>query len=59
MQSLVVNFTFLRAISQDETIYSNADAFDPERFFDPDGTLNDDTVDYAFGYGRRYVPFVG
>ena len=51
--------TFSRAISQDEEIYSNPDTFDPERFFNPDGTLNGDKVDYAFGYGRRHVPFAG
>ena len=48
-----------RAISQDETIYSNPNAFYPQRFFNLDGTLNDDKVDHAFGYGRRCVPFRG
>ena len=50
---------FSRAISQDKEIYSNPDTFDPERFFNTDGSLNDDTVDYAFGYGRRYAPLMG
>ena len=44
-----------RAISQDEEVYSNPDAFDPERFFNPDGSLTGDKVDYAFGYGRRHA----
>ncbi|KAF8309118.1 cytochrome P450 [Amanita rubescens] len=44
------------AISQDETIYSNHDTFNPNRFFNPDGTLNDDKIEYAFGYGRRLCP---
>ena len=39
----------------DEDVYPNADLFRPERFFNPDGTLNDDTIGYAFGFGRRYV----
>ncbi len=50
--------TSLRAVSQDETIYSNPDTFNPDRFFNPDGTLNDDKIEYAFGYGRRDVPFI-
>jgi len=44
------------AISQDEALYPNPEVFHPERFFNPDGTLNDDKVDYAFGYGRRICP---
>lgn len=39
----------------DEDVYPNAELFRPERFFNPDGTLNDDTIGYAFGFGRRYV----
>ena len=48
-----------RAISQDEEVYSNPDTFDPQRFFNTDGSLNDDTIEYGFGYGRRYVPPLG
>ena len=44
-----------RAVSQDETLYPNANSFYPERFLNLDGTLTDDKVEYAFGYGRRYV----
>ncbi|KAK2460240.1 hypothetical protein APHAL10511_007629 [Amanita phalloides] len=44
------------AVSRDESIYVNPEAFDPNRFFNPDGTLNDDKIEYAFGYGRRICP---
>ena len=39
-----------RAITQDETVYSNPEAFDPDRFLDP--TTPPSPV---FGWGRRYV----
>ena len=45
-------------MTRDEEVYEDADSFRPERFFKADGTLNDDTVDYAFGFGRRYVAFM-
>ncbi|KIL66889.1 hypothetical protein M378DRAFT_354487 [Amanita muscaria Koide BX008] len=41
------------AIARDEAIYQDPDRFMPERFFNTDGTLNNDTVSYAFGFGRR------
>ncbi|KAK2460241.1 hypothetical protein APHAL10511_007630 [Amanita phalloides] len=44
------------AVSRDESTYANPEAFDPNRFFNPDGTLNDDKIEYAFGYGRRICP---
>ena len=44
-------------MTRDEDIYQDADSFKPERFLKADGTLNDDTMDYAFGFGRRYVTF--
>ena len=47
-----------RAMTRDEDVYQDADSFLPERFLKADGTLNDDTVDYAFGFGRRYVAFM-
>ena len=47
----------LRALSQDETVYEKANSFYPERFLNPDGSLIDDQVEYAFGYGRRCVSF--
>jgi hypothetical protein len=44
-------------MTQDDEVYHDADSFWPQRFFKADGTLNDDTADYAFGFGRRYVAF--
>jgi cytochrome P450 len=44
-------------MTRDEDVYQDAESFLPERFLKADGTLNDDTVDYAFGFGRRYVAF--
>ena len=47
----------LRAMTRDEEVYPDAESFRPERFLKADGTLNDDTMEYAFGFGRRYVVF--
>ena len=44
-------------MTRDEEVYQDADSFLPERFIKADGTLNDDTVDYTFGFGRSYVAF--
>ena len=44
-------------MTRDEEVYQDAESFLPERFLKADGTLNDDTMDYAFGFGRRYVAF--
>ncbi|KAJ7596429.1 cytochrome P450 [Mycena floridula] len=41
------------AMSRDESIYPDPEVFNPDRFFDPDGTLNDDDVIFTFGFGRR------
>ncbi|KAF5322721.1 hypothetical protein D9619_000358 [Psilocybe cf. subviscida] len=41
------------AISRDKTRYKDPEAFNPDRFFDEDGNLNDDDSEYAFGFGRR------
>lgn len=40
-------------MSRDEVRYPNPTEFIPERFFDEDGQLNDDSVALAFGFGRR------
>ncbi|KAG2110835.1 cytochrome P450 [Suillus discolor] len=41
------------AITHNEAKYPNPEEFKPERFFGADGKLNDDTVNVAFGAGRR------
>lgn len=41
------------AITRNEAKYPNPEEFKPERFFGADGVLNDDTVSFAFGAGRR------
>ncbi|KAH7913596.1 cytochrome P450 [Hygrophoropsis aurantiaca] len=43
-------------MSRDETKYPDASEFKPERFFNGEGELNDDTVVYSFGFGRRVCP---
>ena len=40
-------------MSQNEKKYPNPEAFTPERFLQDDGTLNEDTVSWTFGFGRR------
>ncbi|KAF8630988.1 hypothetical protein AX15_002696 [Amanita polypyramis BW_CC] len=44
------------ALTRDESVYPDPESFKPERFFNPDGTLNNDTIEYAFGFGRRICP---
>ncbi|KAM6490499.1 Cytochrome P450 [Amanita muscaria] len=44
------------AVTRNEEKYPEPESFCPERFFKSDGTLDDDTVIYAFGFGRRYLP---
>ncbi|KAH7887307.1 cytochrome P450 [Phlebopus sp. FC_14] len=45
------------AMSRDESRYPNASQFNPGRFFNADGTLNDDEPQsFAFGFGRRICP---
>ncbi|KAG2117754.1 cytochrome P450 [Suillus clintonianus] len=41
------------AMSQDKVRYPNPNDFKPERFFMANGQLNDDTVEFPFGFGRR------
>ncbi|KAH7923206.1 cytochrome P450 [Leucogyrophana mollusca] len=41
------------AMSRNEEKYPGPEEFRPERFLSPDGELNDDTVSFAFGFGRR------
>ncbi|KAG8215888.1 cytochrome P450 [Butyriboletus roseoflavus] len=44
------------AISHDEKKYPNPEVFMPERFLQRDGTLNEDKIPWAFGFGRRICP---
>ncbi|KAL0577368.1 hypothetical protein V5O48_004620 [Marasmius crinis-equi] len=44
------------AMTRDETVYPDPETFKPERFINEDGTLNDDDVAIAFGFGRRICP---
>ncbi|KAF5314830.1 hypothetical protein D9619_007202 [Psilocybe cf. subviscida] len=44
------------AISRDESRHVDPEAFNPDRFFDKDGNLNDDDSNYVFGFGRRMCP---
>ncbi|KAJ7237821.1 cytochrome P450 [Mycena rebaudengoi] len=42
------------AMTRDTSVYgADSDAFNPERYFNPDGNLNDNDVVLAFGFGRR------
>ncbi|KAF5325488.1 hypothetical protein D9619_009914 [Psilocybe cf. subviscida] len=43
------------ALSRDPSIYKDPETFNPDRFFDKDGNLNDDDCSYTFGFGRRLV----
>lgn len=40
-------------MTRNEAKYTNPEEFYPERFFDAAGELNNDSVNYAFGAGRR------
>lgn len=44
------------AITRNEAVYSEPEAFRPERFIKDDGTLIDDNMSYVFGFGRRICP---
>ena len=41
------------AMTHNENVYPDPFTFKPERFFDADGTLNDDARILAYGFGRR------
>lgn len=48
-----------RAILHDEKAYPDPSRFNPDRFLNPDGTLNPavrDPSSAAFGFGRRICP---
>ena len=44
-----------RAMLHDPLRYPNPESFCPERFIASDGTLSDDDLVVAFGFGRRSV----
>jgi len=44
------------AITHDKTKYEDPESFIPERFFDEEGKLNDDSRIFGFGFGRRLCP---
>lgn len=48
-------YDFYRGMFKDESVYSDPDTFNPERFMDPSVPS---PVGPSFGYGRRYVPRV-
>jgi hypothetical protein len=46
-----------RAITRDPDVYPEPEAFKPERFLNPNGTLRDDvTLTSVFGFGKRVCP---
>ena len=52
-----MSYLFLRrSMSSNAERYPGPDTFYPERFLKEGDSLNDDTVGYAFGFGRRICP---
>ncbi|KAF8964419.1 cytochrome P450 [Flammula alnicola] len=43
------------AMTRDPVKYEHPELFNPDRFLDRDGNLNDDDMTYTFGFGRRSV----
>ncbi|KAJ3513179.1 hypothetical protein NLJ89_g3095 [Agrocybe chaxingu] len=46
-------FANLWAMTHDESVYCDPNSFNPERFLDQHGKLNDDDQILAYGFGRR------
>ncbi|KAF8186023.1 cytochrome P450 [Pholiota molesta] len=44
------------AVTHNPEKYPEPDVFNPDRFFDENGDLNDDEVESSFGFGRRICP---
>ncbi|KAF9046700.1 cytochrome P450 [Panaeolus papilionaceus] len=44
------------SMTRDEARYPDPEDLKPERYMNPDGTLNDDDLILAFGFGRRMCP---
>lgn len=40
-------------MTRDENTYKYPEEFNPDRFIDEHGQLNDDNIDFVFGFGRR------
>ncbi len=40
-------------MTHDESVYTDPYTFNPERFFDKNGKLNNDSRVLAYGFGRR------
>ena len=52
-----INCCLSRAILHDPSVYPEPEAFKPERFLNPDGSLREDPILLStFGYGRRICP---
>ncbi|KAA1476670.1 cytochrome P450 [Dentipellis sp. KUC8613] len=49
--SLVAN---VWGMTRNPVEYPDPESFNPGRFIQPDGTLNDDDMRYVFGFGRRF-----
>lgn len=47
-----------RAMGHDEKKYPDPSTFNPERFLDESGNINDDDRILAYGFGRRCVPAI-
>lgn len=54
---LILEMLSHRAILHDPEVYTEPMSFKPERFLLDDGTLNDDEIHPAFGFGRRYAVY--
>jgi hypothetical protein len=55
--SFFFSFRIIRAITRDPDVYPEPEAFKPERFLNPSGTLRDDvTLTSVFGFGKRVCP---
>lgn len=52
---ILLDSGFLRAMTRDPKKYHEPEVFNPSRFLCEDGTLNDDDVEYVFGFGRRWA----
>ncbi|GJJ10576.1 hypothetical protein Clacol_004803 [Clathrus columnatus] len=49
-------FVNIWALAHDESKYRDPHTFDPSRFLTPEENLNDDNMQYVFGFGRRVCP---